>query len=98
MPASAPRWAGLWVLPFAELTDNESAPAAALRALAEIDLTGTAGEMLREVRHTITRFRLTLSIVACTLILRSRATLFTRQQIHELALPSVHSKLVAALW
>src|SRR5258708_2910797 len=42
MPAHAPRWAGLWVLPFAELTRTEKAPAGAARALKEIGITGTA--------------------------------------------------------
>lgn len=98
MPADAPRWAGLWVLPFAQLARREKAPATALRALSEIALKGSAGATLREARHTITRFRITLSVVECTLAPRSRATLFTREQIDKLALPSIHSKLVAALW
>jgi A/G-specific adenine glycosylase len=98
MPADAPRWAGLWVLPFAELSATEKAAAGAVRALLEIDLKGSARTTLREARHTITRFRLTLSVVACALAPHSRATLFTRQQIDELALPSIHSKIVAALW
>jgi A/G-specific adenine glycosylase len=98
MPADAPRWAGLWVLPFAELTRSEKAPAAAARALSEIALKGTAGTTLREARHTITRFRITLSVVECTLAPRARATLFTRQEIEKLALPSIHSKIIAALW
>lgn len=98
MPADAPRWAGLWVLPFAELAGTEEAPAAAVRALREINYEGTAQTTLREARHTITRFRITLAVVACTLAPRSRAQLLTRQQIGKLALPSIHSKLIAALW
>jgi A/G-specific adenine glycosylase len=98
MPADAPRWAGLWVLPFAELSATDQPTLAAVRALADIGLTGRAENIVREARHTITRFRIALSVVACTLPPRSRATLFTRQQIDELALPSIHSKIVAALW
>jgi A/G-specific adenine glycosylase len=98
MPADAPRWAGLWVLPFAELSATDQPTLAAVRALADIGLTGRAENIVREARHTITRFRIALSVVACTLAPRSRATLFTRQQIDELALPSIHSKIVAALW
>lgn len=98
MPADAPRWAGLWVLPFVELTRTEKACAGAARALNEIGLEGTAATTLHQARHTITRFRITLSIVECKLAPRSRATLFTRQQVATLALPSIHSKIVAALW
>jgi A/G-specific adenine glycosylase len=98
MPADAPRWAGLWVLPFVELARGEAPTAGALRALAELRQNATASATLREARHTITRFRITLSIVECSLVPRSRATLFTREQVDALALPSIHSKIVAALW
>jgi A/G-specific adenine glycosylase len=98
LPADAPRWAGLWVLPFAELTHTEQAAAAAVRALTEMNLEAAAAATVREARHTITRFRITLSVVACTLAPRSRAPLFTRQQVEQLALPSIHSKIIEALW
>jgi A/G-specific adenine glycosylase len=98
LPEDAPRWAGLWVLPFAELTAGESAEAGARRALAELGLKATAQQVLREARHTITRFRITLSIVECELAARTRASLFTREQVKQLALPSIHGKLLEALW
>jgi A/G-specific adenine glycosylase len=98
MPADAPRWAGLWVLPFTELSATEEPSAGARRALTQMGLKGAAGAKLREDRHTITRFRITLNVIACTLAPRSRATLFTRQQVERLALPSIHSKIVQALW
>jgi A/G-specific adenine glycosylase len=98
MPHDAPRWAGLWVLPFAELSATEQPSVGAIRALAEMGIKASSGGTLREARHTITRFRITLSIVACTLAARSRVTLFTRQKVEQLALPSIHSKVVAALW
>ena len=81
-----------------ELTRTETAPSGAVRALAEIGLAGGANEALREVRHTITRFRITLSVIECTLTSRARTTLFTRQQIDGLALPSVHARVLKALW
>jgi A/G-specific adenine glycosylase len=98
MPADAPRWAGLWVLPFAELSGTEKPTAGALRALTEMGVKAAARTTLREVRHTITRFRITLNIVECELAPRNRATLFSRQQVEQLALPSVHSRVVKALW
>ncbi len=98
LPADAPRWAGLWVLPFTELTPDESPAAGVTRALAEMGLKGSAGASLREARHTITRFRIAISVVECTLAPKTRAAFFTRSQVAALALPSIHSKLIAALW
>jgi len=100
LPADAPRWAGLWVLPFAELSPTEKASAGAVRALSEIGVSAAAKTTLRDVRHTITRFRITLSVVACTVTGRKGlpATFFTRRQIEQLALPSVHARTLEGLW
>jgi A/G-specific adenine glycosylase len=100
LPPDAPRWAGLWVLPFAERSGSETAARAAARALGELELRGDAKTTLREVRHAITRFRITLSIVECTLKNpRARAArFFTRAEVAALALPSVHARVVEALW
>ena len=100
MPPDAARWAGLWVLPFAELSRTEEAPIGAERALQEIGVVGAAGTTLRQVRHTITRFRITLSVVECKLpkIPGKRAAFFTREQVERLALPSIHQRLLTALW
>lgn len=98
LPEGATRWAGLWVLPFAELTADEPPAAGATRALSQIGLKGTASATLRDARHTITRFRIVLSVVECALAPNARATFFTQNQVKSLALPSIHSKLVAALW
>ncbi|HKY36375.1 MAG TPA: A/G-specific adenine glycosylase [Polyangiaceae bacterium] len=101
MPPDAPRWAGLWVLPFVELRGGESTLEGAERALRELGAEGTAGAQLREARHTITRFRITLSIVACELggrsTLPSGLGLFAENQREKLALPSVYSRLLKAL-
>jgi len=98
MPDNAPRWAGLWVLPFAELSGTETAASAAVRALADVGLKGSAKATLREARHTITRFRITLSVVQCALAPKSRAKLLTRPELERLALPSIHARLLKALW
>jgi len=97
MPHDAPRWAGLWVLPFVELSATETASSGAARALDAIGLRGDAKTALREVRHTITRFRITLSIVECTLQSRG-ARFFSRSEVAELALPSVHARVLEVLW
>lgn len=102
MPAGAPRWAGLWVLPFVELSRHESALDGAARALSELGTKGTAKSVLREARHTITRFRITLSVVGCQLggrgALPSGLGLFSKDAVTDLALPSVHARLVRSLW
>jgi A/G-specific adenine glycosylase len=97
MPADAPRWAGLWVLPFVELESEETPRQGAERALASVALEGSAKSVLREARHTITRFRITLSVVECTLSTQT-AKLFSAQEVARLALPSVHARLLDALW
>jgi A/G-specific adenine glycosylase len=99
LPADAPRWAGLWVLPFSELRATEPPAAGATRALDEIGLKSSAGATLRDARHTITRFRIVLSVVECALAPRTRApAFFTQNEVASLALPSIHSKLIAELW
>jgi A/G-specific adenine glycosylase len=97
LPADAPRWAGLWVLPFTELTQGETALSGAERALRELALEGSAQSVLRQARHTITRFRITLSVVECTMSTRT-GKLFTAREAAQLALPAVHTRLLAALW
>ncbi len=97
VPAEAPRWAGLWVLPFVELSPEEAVERGAERALSELGLEASAKQLRREVRHTITRFRITLSVVECSS--RSRKLrLFTAREAARLALPSVHARVLAALW
>lgn len=100
LPADAPRWAGLWVLPFAELSATEKPTAGATRALGELGLSANARALLRETRHTITRFRITLSVVDCALTTpRARAAqFFSPKEVEKLALPSVHARVVHALW
>ncbi len=100
LPADAARWAGLWILPFVELSRTERASTGALRALTQIGVAAAAGATLREARHTITRFRITLSVVECKLIKlpTKRAAFFTRRQVEQLALPSIHARILKALW
>jgi A/G-specific adenine glycosylase len=100
LPEDAARWAGLWVLPFAELSRTEMAPAGAVRALSEIGVRATSKATLRETRHTITRFRITLSVVECSLDgpKSAEAKWLTAEQVRGLALPSVHARLLALLW
>ena len=57
----APRWAGMWLFPNAEVASTETPEAAVQRALLEsVGLCGEALGILCVVRHTVTRFRITL--------------------------------------
>ncbi len=100
VPENATRWAGLWVLPFVELASDEGALNGSLRALGELARGGKAQGVTAELRHTITRFRIRLSVVACSLparakLLSASAGFFTRAEIRNLALPSVHARFLA---
>lgn len=67
VPADAPRWAGLWELPTADLSPGESPEQAAVRALREATgLRGRAGERLGTLQHSVTRFRVSLTVVDVT--------------------------------
>ena len=57
----APRWAGMWLFPNAEVGGSETSEAAVQRALFEaVGLRGQASGIVCVVRHTVTRFRITL--------------------------------------
>jgi A/G-specific adenine glycosylase len=57
----APRWAGMWLFPHTEVGATEAPEAAVQRALlGSVGLRGAAKEVLCVIRHTVTRFRITL--------------------------------------
>ena len=57
----APRWAGMWLFPNAEVAAKETPEAAVQRALSSsVGLSGAASGIVCVVRHTVTRFRITL--------------------------------------
>ncbi len=57
----APRWAGMWLFPNAEVSATETPETAVARALhSAVGLRGEATGLLCVVRHTVTRFRITL--------------------------------------
>jgi A/G-specific adenine glycosylase len=99
LPANAPRWAGLWVLPTVELDAGETPENGVRRAVREL----AAGEAVVERRlaslsHTITRFRITLEAYACSLrkVARTRNVTWRRPgELSELALPTPHRRLLA---
>lgn len=55
------RWARLWEVPHAEMQWMEPAPLAARRLLAGIGLKAKIGGALGVIRHSVTRFRITMT-------------------------------------
>jgi A/G-specific adenine glycosylase len=100
LPANAPRFAGLWVLPHAEIGAGETPERATRRAALEHGLTDVeVGEKRASLTHTITRFRITLDAYACApLSARSQRSedLAWRKpnEISDLALPTPHRRLL----
>lgn len=63
----ASRWAGMWQFPNADVGTSESPADAAQRAVREtVGLRVTAGAVAHRVRHSVTRYRITLDVVPCT--------------------------------
>jgi A/G-specific adenine glycosylase len=96
MPDDAPRWAGLVTFPFAELRDGESTNGGAERAAREVGLRVTPGARITIIRHTITRFRITLELLEVTKrsgTVRNGARLVETSSLDELAMPAPHRKL-----
>jgi A/G-specific adenine glycosylase len=72
--ADAPRWAGMWLFPNAEVGLGETPEAAVERALkTTTGVQGSVAEILCTVRHSVTRFRITLDAHR-TMNLRGAAT------------------------
>jgi A/G-specific adenine glycosylase len=66
LPEAAPRWAGLWQFPTLEVAAGDGVESALRRALREqAGLAIEAGALLTVVRHTVTRFRITLDAFSC---------------------------------
>lgn len=60
-PANAARWANLWEFPHGELIRKETHEAAALRLLKDLTgVDGTIGPEVTTIRHTVTRFSITM--------------------------------------
>ena len=102
LAASAPRWAGMWQFPAVELTRSEKPSAAAERAAREIaGLQARAEKVVAQVKHTVTRYRITLDAFQCQLSPRSRVTPTEVQELvwrkpaelAAIAMPAAHRRL-----
>src|SRR5690606_8747385 len=64
-PKSAPRWASLWLFPTVEIASQHQAiPALETALKASIGLTIRIGEKRASVKHSVTRYRITLHVYA----------------------------------
>jgi len=101
----AARWAGMWLFPNAELHPRELPERAAERALqASAGLTGKVAGLLCVVRHTVTRFRITLDAHRLTEITGTAAPQGVAQvawkrpaELLSLAMPKAHRAIAERL-
>ncbi|HEX3852541.1 MAG TPA: A/G-specific adenine glycosylase [Polyangiaceae bacterium] len=103
--ADAPRWASMWLFPNAELTPAETPEAAVQRALLDASgLHGKASGIVCVVRHTVTRFRITLDAYR-TVELSGSARAKTAAELawkspaelSDLAMPAAHRTIATRL-
>ena len=101
----AARWAGMWLFPNAEVGLAETAEAAVTRALlSAVGLRGEATELLCVVRHTVTRFRITLDAYRTSVVggvakplAVSECAWKRPQELLDLAMPNAHRQIAARL-
>jgi A/G-specific adenine glycosylase len=102
-PSDAPRWASMWQFPAVELSAGETPERGALRAARELAGLGVRAEgLLGRIRHSVTRFQITLEVYRCSTA-RGRAALasaarFRRAaELEELAMPAAHRRIARLL-
>jgi A/G-specific adenine glycosylase len=105
VPGDAPRWAGMWQFPNADVAPFESPEFAARRIVKEsLGLDLKKGEPLLVVRHAVTHHRITLDVfdyVAPRAFRASRAKASMAWKLPEeldaLAMPAAHRRIAKAL-
>ncbi|HYO93190.1 MAG TPA: A/G-specific adenine glycosylase [Polyangiaceae bacterium] len=100
--AGAKRWAGMWQFPAVELQAGETELAAAERAAA-LAISGAVGRLqhLGVLKHSVTRYRITLSAFAGTPTKRSaegshaqRAQWLSLEELAAVAMPAAHRRVL----
>ena len=103
--ADAPRWAGMWLFPTTEVEPHETAEAAVRRLLlSSVGLRGEPTGILCVVRHSVTRFRITLDAYRSTRPIgtaeaRSVAAVawYKPRDLAALAMPKAHRAIAERL-
>jgi len=102
LPPDAPRWAGMWQFPVVELGPAEDPERGAERALFEkTGVRGAAGPKLGTVRHSVTRYRITLEVYECRAAAAGPRTAdgdalvrwVEARALDELAMPAAHRRI-----
>jgi A/G-specific adenine glycosylase len=108
---SAARWASMWQFPNVEVGADETLESAAERAARELaELRIDAGSELTTVRHSVTRYRITLTALSCRLQKAARVPKANQRpllveelawkrvrELQALAMPAAHRRLAQAL-
>ena len=105
VPDDAARWRGMWQFPNTDVRAGETPAHAAERALREaVALDAHAGEAAFTVRHTVTRYRITLDVHPCTSTkgapraVGCRAFAWTSpEELDALAMPAAHRRIAKTL-
>ncbi|MFO0937443.1 MAG: A/G-specific adenine glycosylase [Gemmataceae bacterium] len=99
------RWAGMWELPHGPIEAGESANSCALRLARDlVGLTMTLGRHVTTVRHTVTRYDITMTCLEATATGRARSSFYVQLQwvsandLAELPLPIPQRKLLRSLF
>ncbi len=101
----APRWAGMWLFPNAEVSSAETPETAVARALlSAVGLRGEATGLLCVVRHTVTRFRITLDAYRTRVAAGTAKALTVSEcawkrpdELLDLAMPNAHRRIAERL-
>ena len=101
----APRWAGMWQFPNAEVDSGETPETAVVRALhSAVGLRGQATGLLCVVRHTVTRFRITLDAYRTRVpgglakpLTVSECAWKKPTELLDLAMPNAHRRIASLL-
>ncbi|HET9931399.1 MAG TPA: A/G-specific adenine glycosylase [Polyangiaceae bacterium] len=106
LAADAPRWASMWQFPNVERRARESAEKAAVRAVRElVSLEVAAARTVSSVKHSVTRYRITLDAVLCGsksnrlgALSHVEAAGWKRpEELDELAMPAAHRRIARSL-
>ncbi|HEX4512340.1 MAG TPA: A/G-specific adenine glycosylase [Polyangiaceae bacterium] len=105
VPDDAARWRGMWQFPNTDVLPDETTAHAAERALREaVALDSRAGERALSVRHTVTRYRITLDVHPCTSTKGTLRAVGCRAfswavpaELDALAMPAAHRRIAKTL-